>query len=241
MPLPVPWGGEVLQVFWCPVDHETSNGPKPILRWAAASGLPMRTNEVSGHQPGNYVPRACAIHPESVLEYPTVHELTQNQLHEIRENLELAAIGEKYFPDHEDYEVAPGEMAYQNMFSAAPGTKIGGYGEWIQAAVSKQCACGADMVLLLTIATDEWDIQTQFRWRPSELPHNRTNAQPSGLTLGDCGSVYVAYSWGSGRYYPLFSSSFRLKYPHVCTECPARQFKNWRDANQLHALLIVRC
>jgi hypothetical protein len=71
--------------------NERSYGPKPLLRWAAASGVLMESHGVDGHQPCDYVPRACAFHPERILEYPTIYELTQAQRDEISRDRELVA------------------------------------------------------------------------------------------------------------------------------------------------------
>lgn len=76
-----PDGADLLQVLWCPLDHDETSLPATRLVWRDAASVvePL----VSPPEPadvdhdGNYVPEPCILHPEPVTEYPAPHELPE--------------------------------------------------------------------------------------------------------------------------------------------------------------------
>ncbi|MBA3698115.1 MAG: hypothetical protein H0W78_04610 [Planctomycetes bacterium] len=187
--LPIPWGGDHFQVFWCGRDHDAHGyGPAPLARWISGAQHTERTSDWhTVRETEDVYPRWCPITPEEVVEYPTTHELSPELLQALEQDTRLTKVGRRFFPDFEEYGVPAAHMIHDHLLSSAPGSKIGGYGNWIQAQAQRTCACGQPMVLLLTIATQEWDIQSGLRWKPSVA----RESQPLGMMLGDCGSVYV--------------------------------------------------
>ncbi|MGW0606700.1 hypothetical protein [Streptomyces sp. NPDC002640] len=69
---PFPDGCDLLQVLWCPFDHDPQDCPHPVVRWRAAEAV----GEVRPTPPApadaieEYLPRPCVLHPERVTEYP---------------------------------------------------------------------------------------------------------------------------------------------------------------------------
>ncbi len=181
--------GDLLQVFWCPEDHDPIYGPMPYLRWFAGRSTTRNTNAQwkQVHSGYGLVPRPCRLHPELITEYPDPHDLPKSIIRRIEGNAQITAIGERFFPDHDDYGASAAYMAYKLALSCAPGTKLGGWGYWIQRSIRPTCRCGARMVLLLTVASREWNIQTQFRWKPTTA----SNDDQLGVMLGDCGRLYI--------------------------------------------------
>ena len=113
----------------------------------------------------------------------------------------------------EDHHVGPDGMhacQYERKLSVAPGTKMGGYLEWIQFPWIPTCTCGRLMEHLLTIATVEWNGILDRRWTPieeqeilasfpgawqdlDERPREIFDAlwNPTGLSLGDSGHMQL--------------------------------------------------
>jgi hypothetical protein len=94
--------------------------------------------------------------------------------------------------------IPPDDPLYQYHFSVAPGTKVRGHVNWVQAPQIPTCTCGAAMSHLLTVATAEFDGAYQ-RWMPLEERHVWQEGFPArnsvqcaaGLSIGDMGDFYV--------------------------------------------------
>jgi hypothetical protein len=72
--LPFPAGTDVLQVLWCPFDHEPWSAPRPELRWRRRADVGARRQEMPvPDEEANpwHVPDPCVIDAERVIEYPT--------------------------------------------------------------------------------------------------------------------------------------------------------------------------
>jgi hypothetical protein len=151
----------------------------------------------------NYLPEPCRLFPERVAELPDAHELEQGT----RDRLEtwiganfsaLLADGQVWPPAHGGPGIAE-EAAYDWSFSAAPGTKVGGFPLWIQDVWYPSCQRGHEMEHLLTIASSEFDGGTWWRWLPAEERHvwagppsARMAVQAAtDLMFGDEGNFYV--------------------------------------------------
>ncbi|WP_431676380.1 hypothetical protein [Kitasatospora sp. KL5] len=77
--LPCPDGADLLQVLWCPLEHDPEWMPaaRPVWRSSSGAGVLLTVQpesaDVSNH--GQYVPEPCVLHPEVVTEYPGPLEL----------------------------------------------------------------------------------------------------------------------------------------------------------------------
>jgi hypothetical protein len=189
--LPFPEGTDLLQVLWCPGLHEPGYWPRPAVRWRAAGSVTGPLIEAPAVGPGaeavneEYLPAPCALHPERVSEYPDGWELDED----LRER--VMAWGEEQ------------GWEYFYHLGAAPGTKAGGWPNWIQDPEYPQCGeCGKTMTYLLTIASWECDGESWRRWVPAEeFPLDRrreedpgaalAHSEDAGLSLADAGSMYL--------------------------------------------------
>jgi hypothetical protein len=189
--LPFPPGTDLLQLLWCPYDHEPSYAPRPELRWRAADiNAPLLAHppRPTG-APDNYLPAPCVLHPERVVEYPQWD--LPGQLDE--------ALKERF-----DRLTEETGWSYWYDLSIAPGIKTGGYPGWTQAPDWPDCGgCGKRMDHLLTIDSAEFDGGSARAWLPEEdrpafgtifdLPFEQRHAIQSApdLMIGDIGGVYV--------------------------------------------------
>ena len=127
------------------------------------------------------MPRPCVLHPERVTEYPHAFELDR----------ELATVIEAW-------EEQAGEATYQYLLCTAPGTKVGGWPDWMQDPEWPVCDAGHAMEHLLTVSDTEFDGGTWPRWLAVEdagawdgPPDARFAVQSAaGLDFG-MGSLYV--------------------------------------------------
>ncbi|WNI23240.1 DUF1963 domain-containing protein [Streptomyces sp. ITFR-16] len=207
--LPFPAGTDVLQVLWCPFDHEAGYVPRPELYWRDSSAcdeepaVPPRPEGA----PDDYLPDPCVLHPERVTEYPN-WDLPDD----IAEPLE-----ERF----EEIEEETG-WSYWSHLSVASGAKAGGYPTWTQDPHWPDCpACGHRMDHLLTINSAEFDGESWRTWLPVEdmpatgtvldLPYEeRSRVQRApGLMLGDMGGLYL----------------------FVCPHCPDRPYACHADCS----------
>jgi len=172
-----PPGTDLLQILWCPFDHDQphASAPTVALRWRRqeASIDVLAAAPVSA--PGNdgYRPTPCALYPEQVVEYPDRDDLPADL---------VAAI---------DDSIGDSE-AYQFDLSIAPGWKVGGWPNW--ALTDKQpteCdTCDQPTILLLTIDSSEGD----GRWQPIEergLGRDEARSEPTGIEVGRWGSLQI--------------------------------------------------
>jgi hypothetical protein len=172
---------DLLQVLWCPLDHEELNySPRVHLRWRRAA----QVTEVLGAPPqppvaeDSYLPEPCVLHPEQVREYPCLDLLPP----------ELAA----RIQDWDD------DDTYSFELSVADGWKLGGHPDWgLTDPEPIDCRrCGTPMRLLLCAASGEWDHET-FSWRPAEDAgeprygslHPRSG--PTGVTIARGAALWI--------------------------------------------------
>ncbi|WBB91467.1 DUF1963 domain-containing protein [Verrucosispora sp. WMMC514] len=200
--LPFPEGSDVLQVLWCPFDHDPWSAPLPRLYWRRRSAIgPRLTAMPPPHEDTEawYVPDACVVDPERVVEYPS-YDLPREVWSQIQET------ARRVEADH--------GWEYDTDLAVASGIKVGGYPGWTQSPDWPVCPCGVRMEHLLTIASWEFSRGDERRWvpledrpamagwgfdSPDEHPW-RSRQNPAGLMLGDAGGVYI----------------------FVCTSCPQR-------------------
>ena len=202
--LPFVEGTDMLQVLWCPFDHDPWSSPRPELRWRRRSTIGTRLEAMPApHEDADprYVPYPCVIDPERVVEYPTF-DLPRQVWSQIRDAVRQV-------------ETETG-WQYDTDLAVASGTKTGGYPGWTQPPDWPVCQCGAQMQHLLTVASWEFSRGDEKRWIPledrpamagwgfnSSVEHPwRALQNPAGLMLGDVGGIYV----------------------FVCASCPDRPY-----------------
>jgi hypothetical protein len=197
-----PPGTDLLQVLWCPNDHEECGfGPAVNVFWRGAAKLtpfPVLKLQINSANKG-YVPRQCRLQPETVLEYPSAHSLSRNQIDEL----------EQWKED--------GSTLYQYELSVAPGFKIGGYPNWSQETQVPTCSCGKEMDYFMTIDSAEFDGGTYRRWLPESERHVwhaayeiRNQVQrAAGLMLGDMGeiNIFICKTCVPWKYQSVFQCS----------------------------------
>ncbi|TJZ58852.1 hypothetical protein FCH28_01445 [Streptomyces piniterrae] len=186
-----PPGADLLQVLWCPTDHQNPPGqprycgPVVHLVWRRAADV-MAAPDHSGTAPPRphdakdcYLPTPCVLHPEQVTEYQYADLLPEA----LRDRLD--ALDEEWESET--------EYAYQYDLSIAPGCKAGGWASWhLTDPAAVDCRCGAPMDVLLTLASSEWD-GGSGSWRPVEntAVERGGAATPTGLTHGRWGSLRI--------------------------------------------------
>ncbi|MFI5718180.1 hypothetical protein [Nocardia sp. NPDC051750] len=174
-----PAGTDLLQVLWCPLDHDEMCLPAAHLVWRDSGSVrdlladPPEPLDVDHY--GLYVPEPCIVHPEVVDEYPAPHELPR----ELRERLHDWGLSQ-HSGTGQEQEDGPGSAYYQYEHSVAPGWKVGGWGPWsfTDPWPMKCKACDAEYRPLLTISTGEWD-GGSGSWIP--LEDRESSAAPFGL------------------------------------------------------------
>ncbi|MFD3499252.1 hypothetical protein [Streptomyces sp. NPDC058678] len=171
--LPRPDGTDLLQLLWCPFDHE-GHMPRAALRWRTAAQVtdpvPAPRTPVLGHD--RHLPEPCVLHPETVTEYPAPHELPE----ELADRIEA-------------WEDEQG-LVYQYDLGVAPGCKVGGHAPWSYTDPFPMACpdCGSAVRPLLTIDSGEWD-GGSTSWRPVEDadhpgPMFRSPARATELSIG---------------------------------------------------------
>jgi hypothetical protein len=172
--LPRPGGANLLQVLWCPFDHEDDGYvPISVLRWRVAAEVndPLTVPPGPAAVDDNYLPQPCVLYPETVTEYPAPHCLPRDLPEQVHA-----------WEKRED-------QKYQYELSVASGCKAGGHAPWsFSDSFPMSCPdCGADVEPLLTIASSEWDGNTS--WQPAEdagatHPPFPAAHEPTMLSLG---------------------------------------------------------
>ncbi|MEV4559308.1 DUF1963 domain-containing protein [Kitasatospora sp. NPDC049285] len=207
--LPFPAGTDVVQVLWCPFDHEEDYAPRPAVYWWDGSRpdlAPADPPRPDG-APEDYLPDRCVLHPEPVAEYPS-WDLPAELHGRLRERF-----------DRLEEETG---WSYQRHLSVPDGIKAGGYPTWTQEPDWPDCpGCERRMEHLLSIGSAEFDGGSWRAWLPIEdtpatgtvwdLPYERrTLVQGApGLMLGDMGGVYL----------------------FTCPRCPDRPFAHRFDCS----------
>ncbi|MFF3358464.1 hypothetical protein ACFYWN_38990 [Streptomyces sp. NPDC002917] len=181
VPFPRPPDADLLQVLWCPFDHEMAH-PRTALFWrssATVTDVLDAPPEPPIVQRDCYLPEPCLFSPEQVTEFPHPGELSK----ELRDQLDDMSRWETIDPArYNTYADDPGEL-YQNNLSTAPGWKTGGWSSWPRTDPKpRPCPeCGTEQVPLLTIVSWEWD-GGSGTWIAEE---ERTNPAPPLLGAQD--------------------------------------------------------
>jgi hypothetical protein len=165
-------GSDLLQLLWCPRDHLT-----PAVVWrkrAKVTGPPADPPATESAFPG-YVPVPCRLFPERVMEFPPAGLLPDS----VRDK--VAGLG-----------------GYDELLSACPGTKAGGYPWLAKKADSTSCdRCRWPTDFLLAVGGPEWGEANWKRWMPAEEREARSPeadrgyGRASGLNLDRPVNVFV--------------------------------------------------
>jgi hypothetical protein len=176
---------DLLQVLWCPLDHDDLEYcPRVLVRWRRAADVTTTVDTPPDPVAvgDGYLPEPCVVHPERVVEYQYGGLLPEDLDSEIEAWEEEA------------------EHSYQYDLSIAPGWKLGGFASWhLTDPLPMECDdCGAPMELLMTAASTEWD-GGSGSWRPVEDatepefgalqgPH-----EPTAVQIGRSYSLWIFY------------------------------------------------
>ncbi|MFE5088126.1 hypothetical protein [Streptomyces mirabilis] len=209
IPFPCPPDADLLQVLWCPFDHEMAH-PKTALFWrssATVTDVLDAPPEPPIIQSARYLPELCLFSPEQVTDYPNPSELSK----ELQDQLDDESRWESIDPAlYSSYADDPGEL-YLNNLSTAPGWKTGGWTRWSPTDPKpRPCPeCGTEQVPLLTIASSEWDGGNET-WIPEE---ERTN--PTPVPLGTQPGDFTEISIAGGYNLQLHVCPASPDHPHI--------------------------
>ncbi|MFI7357812.1 hypothetical protein ACIBTP_28310 [Streptomyces avidinii] len=163
-----PGQADLLQVLWCPFEHEPDYKPPTALFWrssAEVTDIRAAPSGPSAVEYDGYLPKPCVLAPEQITEYPNHLELSK----ELQQQLEDWSRWREAGPGMDGSYAPYPESFYRSQLSVAPGWKVGGWPQWgFTDPVPRLCpACGTAMDALLTIASNEWD-RNNHGWVPYE-------------------------------------------------------------------------
>jgi hypothetical protein len=208
-----PGQADVLQVLWCPFDHG-GLFPETVLYWRSAAGITRVLTdppEPTAVQYEWYLPEPCVLHPEQVTEYPDVLELSADAQEQVG-RWSARQAGEAIADSLEAIDYATGsDELYWSELSIAPGWKVGGWSRWGRTdPVAQIClACDSVMIPLLTIASTEWDIDTQ-NWIPYE---DQAHTAPSASWLDPVDPAMIRI--GDNDTLQLYACPVSPSHPHA--------------------------
>ncbi len=181
--LPCPAGTDLLQVLWCPFEHQQERcwGPAVRIFWRREADIgDLATAPPSEVGDDGYLPRPCRLHPEQVIEYPYPDELPDG----------LRRAARRWEKGGRDY-------ARTVM---VPGWKVGGHPNW-HATGPRPTACprcAGPAELLLVIDSLEFDGGGRERWQPIEERHvgwddpgRLVSQNPTGVVVGRAGALRI--------------------------------------------------
>ncbi|MGV9454997.1 hypothetical protein [Streptomyces sp. NPDC003635] len=195
-----PGQADLLQVLWCPYDHEPHCKPATLLVWRSAATVvdilaaPPEPYEAD-HD--GYVPEPCLLAPEQITEYPNSLDLSAELRKVVGDWSRWQAADADVDSSYADY---PAEF-YDNELADSPGWKVGGWPPWGRTdPYPRFCSvCEVQMVPLLTIASFEWDGGTRG-WAPYEdqadafaASHRagQNPAQPTAVEVGSADNMQI--------------------------------------------------
>ena len=205
-----PGEADVVQVLWCPFDHEPETMPATRITWrrCADLGATLEAPPVPEFiQYGHYLPNVCVLHPEPVTEYPPSLLLSD----EINEQLTawMESDANQFPVVYEEERMA----LYQYVLSVAPGCKLGGWAPVSFRDVDRvKCkSCGIIMTPFFYIDSSEWDAGT-YPWRPLEEVSGPVD--PRNIPPGP-GDDEVGILIGRGYGMQIYTCPADPSHPHV--------------------------
>ncbi|MFI6093072.1 hypothetical protein [Streptomyces sp. NPDC051218] len=196
-----PGQADLLQVLWCPYEHEPYYKPATALFWrTAAEVVDILTTPPEPYEadyPG-YVPGPCVPAPEAITEYPNSLDLSPELQRMLEDWNRWQAAGADVDGSYAEY---PREL-YSIHLGNAPGWKVGGWPPWGRTdPYRRYCSvCEMQMAPLLTIASREWDGGEGRSWAPQEdqaaalagsnYPGQKPS-QPTGVEVGSTDNMQI--------------------------------------------------
>ncbi|MGW5868813.1 hypothetical protein ACWFRJ_42480 [Streptomyces sp. NPDC055239] len=164
-----PGDADLLQILWCPYDHDPDHKPSTALFWRSAATVvdilatPPEPYEVNWK---GYLPEPCVLAPEPITEYPDSLDLSPELRLSVQDWSRWQAADVGVDSSYADYP----EDFYRDYLGDAPGWKVGGWPPWGRTdPYRRDCTvCDAQMMPLLTIASFEWDGDEGRSWAPYE-------------------------------------------------------------------------
>ncbi|MFE4698317.1 hypothetical protein ACFRIC_14730 [Streptomyces sp. NPDC056738] len=207
-----PGEADLLQILWCPYDHEPDNKPSTALFWRSAAEvvdiLATPPEPFEANYPG-YVPEPCLLAPEAITEYPDSLDLSPEMRLMVEDMSRWEAAGVSVDSAYGDY---PRDF-YDCELADAPGWKVGGWPPWGRTdPYRRHCTvCEAQMVPLLTIASFEWSGGEGCSWAPREDQAAAHAARRGGQRLSQPTGVEV----GSTDNMQLYVCPTSPEHPHT--------------------------
>ncbi|MFD4247732.1 hypothetical protein ACFWP3_40050 [Streptomyces sp. NPDC058525] len=164
-----PRQADLLQILWCPYEHDPDCKPATALFWRSAAEvrdvLATPPEPYEADYPG-YVPEPCVLAPEAITEYPNSLDLSPELQRMLEDWNRWQAVGATVDSSYAEY---PQEF-YSTHLGNAPGWKVAGRPPWGRTdPTPRYCAvCEVRMTPLLTIASWEWDGDEGRSWVPQE-------------------------------------------------------------------------
>jgi hypothetical protein len=193
--LPFPDGTELLQILWCPGDHQGQLGPQPIARWRTAAEVSTAEEafpELNHVAWDHWRITPCDVHPETLMEFPPICNAGPNN-----RRVELFGI----LPADLEHRLRERDRAQTDKndqyfrLVEAPGWKLGGWEiSMPEPDHLRTCPCGAPMRPLLHVADDEaldhWppNNEPDFTWGD---PTQWRDQEPTGTSIGRNGLYWI--------------------------------------------------
>ncbi|MGA5438168.1 hypothetical protein ACPCKW_01320 [Streptomyces griseoincarnatus] len=206
-----PGEADLLQVLWCPYDHEPDWKPSTAVFWrSAASVVDVLATPPEPYEANysGYVPEPCLLAPEAITEYPNSLDLSPELRKVVGDWSRWQAAGADVDGSYAEH---PPEF-YDSNLANAPGWKVGGWPPWGRTdPYRRYCTvCEAQMVPLLTIASFEWD-SSRHGWVPYEDRAACAAGRPAGLSPAQPTRVEV----GSTDNMQLYVCPTSPEHPHT--------------------------
>ncbi|MFD5727777.1 hypothetical protein ACFWMT_17060 [Streptomyces sp. NPDC058368] len=193
-----PGQADLLQILWCPYEHEPDYKPATALFWRSAAEvgdvLAAPPEPYEADCPG-YVPEPCLLAPEETTEYPNSLDLSPELQRMLEDWTRWQAAGADVDSSYAEY---PLDFYFTHLGNA-PGWKVGGWPPWGRTdPYPRYCSvCEARMVPLLTIASWEWG--GDGGWVPQEDQAQAARShwagqdpsQPTGVEVGSTDNMQI--------------------------------------------------
>ncbi|MFD9535090.1 hypothetical protein [Streptomyces sp. NPDC060010] len=194
-----PGQADLLQILWCPYEHDPYCKPATALFWRSAEEvgdvLAAPPEPYEADYPG-YVPEPCLLAPEAITEYPNSLDLSPELQQMLEDRNRWQAAGAAMDSSYAEY---PGDF-YSIHLADAPGWKVGGWPPWGRTDPNpRYCTvCEAQMIPLLTIASFESNGDESLTWVPEE-DHaaassryaHRDVSQPTRVEVGSTDNMQI--------------------------------------------------
>ena len=189
---PMPHNAEVMQILWCPCQHDDYAG-KPPNGYNGAPWVQVRFHgrgdRLARFTPppppvigaAELLPERCVLRPEPVTEYPQAAALEPSLAERVLAWID-ATYGSGGGPDS--------LHGYDCCFATAPGWKLGGHPTRFFGHQPEpiHCSCGTPMQFLAAIPSCEWDAGTRTWAPPRDIGRSNGIARDDSPTLVTVGN-----------------------------------------------------